>query len=160
MVTDRVSRAGYYDTRYLKVKGGTIAIHGIDRTKKRVERLAKADKQALRAGMWKAGRLLLRYSKPLVPVDTGNLKASGRVKVLNNSDKQPELIVSYNTRYAVQVHEDLSAYHAVGQAKFLEEPARVYRKEFIRIIENEVERATDMSPGLLTQMVTFFGGDA
>ena len=31
--------------------------------------------------------------------------------------------VSYDTPYAVQVHEDMTAHHPSGQAKFLEQPA-------------------------------------
>lgn len=32
--------------------------------------------------------------------------------------------VRYSTYYAVYVHENLQSYHPIGQAKFLEEPAR------------------------------------
>lgn len=33
-------------------------------------------------------------------------------------------VVGYSAAYAVYVHEDLEAHHDVGQAKFLEQPAR------------------------------------
>lgn len=32
--------------------------------------------------------------------------------------------VGYSAPYAIYVHENLQAYHPIGQAKFLEEPAR------------------------------------
>lgn len=45
--------------------------------------------------------------------------------------------VVYNTYYAIYVHENLEAYHRVGQAKFLEEPAKLYRYEIARIIAEQ-----------------------
>ena len=135
--------AGFYAPSYgpMTQRGGSIQITGIARTKKRVDALARADKKALRRGMAKAGRFLLRESKKLVPVKTGKLKASGSSKVLNNSVNKPEYVVSYKKRYAIYVHENLHVFHPVGQAKFLEQPAREYRRTLIHIIENEVEKA-------------------
>jgi len=135
--------AGYYAPSYgpMGQRAGGIQIFGISRTKKRVDALARADKKALRRGMAKAGRFLLRESKKLVPVKTGRLKDSGKSKVLNNSDKHPEYIVSFNKKYAIYVHENLHVFHPIGQAKFLEQPAREYRRTLIYIIENEVEKA-------------------
>lgn len=42
-------------------------------------------------------------------------------------DRDYRLRVGYTAEYAFWVHEDLEALHAVGQAKFLEQPAREYR---------------------------------
>lgn len=39
--------------------------------------------------------------------------------------------------YALKVHEDLTAYHPVGKAKFLEDPLRAYAEEnFTRVAES------------------------
>ena len=118
--------------------GGTVRVEGIDRTKGKLEKLAKENKQKLRDGMWTAGRFLLRESQKLVPVDTGALKASGKVLVRNNSDDAPEYIVTYGNgevSYAVYQHENLDYFHETGQAKFLEQPAREYRKTMIDMVE-------------------------
>lgn len=40
--------------------------------------------------------------------------------------------VRYSTYYAMYVHENLQVHHPVGQAKFLEEPARRYAPLFAR----------------------------
>lgn len=37
------------------------------------------------------------------------------------------------TEYMLAVHEDLDAYHAIGNAKFLENPVREFNREFNKI---------------------------
>jgi len=122
--------------------GPTIQVEGIENTVRLVQELGKENKKALRKGMEKAGRFLLARSKELVPVATGKLKRSGQSKVLNDSSGMPRYIVSYATPYALYVHEDLDAFHEVGQAKFLEKPAREYRLTLIHMIKEEVRKST------------------
>lgn len=50
------------------------------------------------------------------------------------------LYIGYRAPYAVYVHENLNASHAVGQAKFLEEPLRRLRPDMMRIIENRLRK--------------------
>lgn len=45
-------------------------------------------------------------------------------------------LVGFAQDYAIFVHEKTGVYHAVGQAKFLEKPARYLNKEIVRIIKN------------------------
>jgi hypothetical protein len=66
--------------------------------------------------------------KRRTPVDTGNLRASIHVE---GPTTEPGGAVSCAivaggpaAPYAVHVHENMDAYHAVGQAKFIEEPLR------------------------------------
>lgn len=79
--------------------------------------------EAANAAMFSEGLRLFAASQPLVPVDTGRLRASGAVvpvgRVFNFS-----VIVGYATHYAVSVHERVEVPHVVGQAKFLEVPMR------------------------------------
>lgn len=42
--------------------------------------------------------------------------------------------VAYLAPYAVYVHERLDVFHPNGEAKFVETPARVYRKQILAII--------------------------
>jgi uncharacterized protein YyaL (SSP411 family) len=42
---------------------------------------------------------------------------------------QPKVVVGYTADYAVYVHENLEAYHPVGQAKFLEVAVRRHRRD-------------------------------
>lgn len=49
---------------------------------------------------------------------------SAKLKALSKRFASVDAIVGYTADYAIFVHEDLEAYHPVGQAKFLEEPAK------------------------------------
>lgn len=44
------------------------------------------------------------------------------------------VIVGYTANYAIYVHENLEAKHTVGQAKFLEEPARRLRGDMANLV--------------------------
>ena len=62
-------------------------------------------------------------AKRRTPVDTGELRASGHVTMgeTENGGVRAELAFGGPAApYALTVHEDLEAFHKVGQAKFLE----------------------------------------
>lgn len=66
-------------------------------------------------GAEEAAQRLLQASNQRVPVDSGELRDSGRVTV-----EGLEASVGYGAPHAVAVHENLEAHHDQGQAKFLE----------------------------------------
>ncbi len=55
----------------------------------------------------------------------------------------------FSQRYAVWVHEDLEANHPVGQAKFLEQPARELRSELGQIIVQVWNKTHNMEKALI-----------
>ncbi len=59
------------------------------------------------------------------------------------------VLVGYTASYAIYVHENLEAYHEVGQAKFLEEPARTLRPEIVSIIDQALQAGQSMGDALL-----------
>ena len=64
----------------------------------------------------------LAESKRRVPVDTGTLRASGQVVGPEKEGNKFYVDISYGGQaedYAVIVHEDLDAFHKVGQALYL-----------------------------------------
>jgi hypothetical protein len=80
---------------------------------------------------------VLGESQPLVPVDTGTLRASGYVgEPAYERDSHVSVEIGFGgpaakinpvtgqsaDSYAIFVHENLEAHHTVGQAKFLEIP--------------------------------------
>jgi len=122
--------------------GGGIRLIGIPRTKQRMRKKAKESKEKLRRGMWKAGRFLLARTQELVPVDTGALKKSGKLLVNEKhvGENVPAIVVTYGNDkvdYAIYQHENLDYFHNIGQAKFIEQPAREYRLTLIHIVERE-----------------------
>ena len=123
------------------VRGGAIRVEGINRTLAKMEQLQKADKKAFRVGIGKAGYFLLQKSQEIVPVDTGKLYRSGFNRLARDTRNTLTYQVGYSKKYAVYVHERLDLRHAPGKsAKFLEKPARRYRKTLIKIIEDEVKK--------------------
>ena len=51
------------------------------------------------------------------------------------------LKVGFDTEYAVRIHEDLSLNHPNGgQAKYLEQPAREFRREMMEIVRTYLAR--------------------
>ena len=61
----------------------------------------------------------------------------------------PRVVMGYTAAYAVYVHEDLTAVHPVGQAKFLEEPARTKRREIVAEVEGGLRRGFTLEEALL-----------
>lgn len=62
-------------------------------------------------------------AKQRTPVDTGALRASGRVSGPVVKAKDIEVRMEFGNAsvdYALVVHENVDAFHAVGQSKFLE----------------------------------------
>lgn len=75
--------------------------------------------RALRA----EGEIEMAEAKRRTPVDTGALRSSGHVDGPRVSGTSVSVSLSFggpSTPYALKVHEDLNAFHRVGQAKFLE----------------------------------------
>ena len=75
---------------------------------------------------------ILDASQPLVPVDTGSLKASGKVDTISIAGPVVSTAVRYGgtagvqgrvpERYAWIVHEDTTKRHSIGQSHYLSQP--------------------------------------
>ena len=59
------------------------------------------------------------------------------------------VIVGYTQAYAIFVHENLQAKHPVGQAKFLEQPARQNAKRYGEIAGQLLKKGKTMAQSLL-----------
>lgn len=110
--------------------------------------LGRRAPHALARGLYREGERIMAASKPLVPVDTGALRSTGYVALPKIDGSRVSLEIGYGgpaggnqqtgpfisprsgrtvlpgqpVGYAVVVHEDLTARHTVGQAKYLEKP--------------------------------------
>lgn len=58
-------------------------------------------------------------------------------------------VVGFSAPYATKVHEDLNVYHANGQAKFLEQPAREMAEDLGQFITKEVKRGRSLRQAIL-----------
>lgn len=118
-----------------------VKVEGADRISFKIREQARQRSEAFLRGCEKAAYFLLGKSQELVPVDTGDLKASGKV-VTTGQGHNRQYEIRYDEEYAVFVHEDLTKHHDHGQAKFLEVPYYRYRKYMSEIIRREMGNRT------------------
>lgn len=64
----------------------------------------------------------------------------GKLQQKAAREGKARLRVGYSAPYALKVHEDLDAFHPVGEAKFLEKPARLYRDVMASIVRKAVQQ--------------------
>lgn len=102
---------------------------------KTLRRLAKSMPDAVALALYVEAASIFEESQNQVPVDTGNLRKSGLVSPVLISDNFT-VYVSYNTSYAIRMHEDTSLDanriergqgkdakgKTTGKSKYLQEP--------------------------------------
>ncbi|WP_030271193.1 hypothetical protein [Streptomyces sp. NRRL B-24484] len=80
----------------------------------------QAERAGAALGLFAAAEHVLQRSRERVPIEEGTLERSG---VASINEQQLTAAVSYDTQYAVRVHEDMNARHDAGRsAKYLERP--------------------------------------
>lgn len=117
-----------------------VSVGGVKVVLKNLRRYKKMIPKNVHRGMKKAGLFLQRKSQEVVPVDTGHLKSSAFTRG-EGEGKNFIVIVGYTASYAIYVHENPNAFHLPPtQWKFLEDPAKRYRREMHLIIAREGQR--------------------
>lgn len=109
-------------------------VEGVQQVLRNLKRARVGQGRLLEVGLMRAGLFLQRKSQQVVPIDTGALRNSAFTR-MQGSGLRAEVVVGYTQEYAIHVHENLEARHAPGKiAKYLEVPARRYRKQLQQII--------------------------
>lgn len=62
--------------------------------------------------------------------------------------KKLRATVGYKAKYAAKIHEDLEMFHSNGQAKYLEQPARQYRKEMAEITRKNLQNKESLETSM------------
>lgn len=114
-------------------------VEGLQTFVRAVGKAKAAIKLSMAEGVKKCAEVILKKSQVYVPVDTGDLKRSGRVEV-SGSGMGAKAAVIYRDPVAVIVHEDMEAQHAPPtQAKFVERAVRESRGTCAAIMKRELE---------------------
>ncbi len=113
-----------------------MKLDGISGLRAALDAAARKTADGVERGVVKAALVLQRESQLRVPVDTGALRNSAFTRK-EGSGVNTAAVVGYTQAYAVVVHEDLEAHHPVGEAKYLERPARELAPELAAIIAAE-----------------------
>lgn len=86
---------------------------------------------------------------PLIAKITGVGQVVSALGKKKSSPERVEYIVGYTQNYGLYVHERLDLNHPNGgQAKFLEQPAREYRRQIINVIKNSYVTLQDLSKAM------------
>lgn len=119
---------------------------GIKQLEKEFSKKVKDIKHGSSEGLVDAAKYLLELSQPLVPVDTGRLKESGKVVEEDSST----VYVTYEAfnpengyEYAPIQHEALDFHHNIGQSKYLEEPFMTNIDNLVEIVAGKTKEGVD-----------------
>ena len=85
-------------------------------------------------------RAILEVSQPLVPVDTGDLKRSGRVEPAPKGACGPHLRRGERLTTLEYVHYRLDVNHPVGQAQYVGQPLRTERQARKKATDREMRK--------------------
>jgi hypothetical protein len=106
-------------SRYFNLK-----LYGAKKLAQEFRRANRRVEDASAAGLYEEAIDLDSKSVPLVPVDKGRLRSTHYAAPPQKSGGKITGEVGYGTDYAVYVHERTELNHTVGQAKYLEQPAK------------------------------------
>jgi CRISPR/Cas system-associated exonuclease Cas4 (RecB family) len=67
----------------------------------------------------------------------------------SRQDAKASVSVGYTQSYSLVVHENLEAFHPVGKAKYLSDPARLNQARYAEIVEKAMRQGKTMSQSLL-----------
>lgn len=100
-----------------------LKFRGVKQVTDTLKRIADKFPDKVGAAMYQEAQIEMTEAKRRVPVDTGTLRASGFVNDPERHGRQVTVTLGFGgaaEEYALIVHEDLEAFHKVGQAKYLE----------------------------------------
>lgn len=132
----------------------TAGIIGVDEVVAKIKAKRKNLGYYVEKGMRKAGATLLAASQKMVPVEYGQLRASGFQRTIGR-DYKARVIIGYTATYAFYVHELVGMklkgkprISGIGRywdprgarAKFLERPARDLAPKLRQIIRDEARK--------------------
>ena len=104
-----------------------IDISGVTEVQQSMSRYARDAGQRFEKTILAAGLIIQAEAQIRTPVDTSLLRNSARTRK-NGNAFNTEVWVSFNTSYAVYVHE-IDAPHAIGEAFFLERAVQAKAKD-------------------------------
>jgi hypothetical protein len=100
-----------------------IDVGGVQAVRAKLDRIAQRIPDRVGNALYAEAEIEMGEAKRRTPVDTGALRASGHVGFPVFEGRDIAVTLNFGgpaAPYALVVHEDLGAWHAVGQAKYLE----------------------------------------
>lgn len=134
-----------------------VTIDGIDDLRRELSTHKRRYPKALSAAIFKQMMIVFRESQIEVPVDTGNLRASGYVIPTLRRKRHFAVTVGYNTHYMVWVHDMHRKRTGNGKSRYLADPfnyrrprmfeyVRALTKRYVKTGRWETPRVVDGKP--------------
>lgn len=131
-----------------------LEITGIASAKRKLRALRKEVLDAMAKSLYQSAEdPIMRESKRETPVDTGTLRSSGHVEQpeVRRRAGTVEVMMGYggpagngeHVGYAVYVHENLTAHHPVGKARYLVDPFNRNAHVVMRYLEKDIRKVLD-----------------
>jgi hypothetical protein len=131
-----------------------VNIEGNAALLKKLRALGKAALPAARGSLYRSAESIMRVSKDqYVPIDTGNLKATGHVELPVAENNSVLVVMGYggpagcqpgvnkDVGYAVYVHEIQKNYRNGRQWKYLEVPLKAGVQDIEKNLKADIEEA-------------------
>lgn len=99
-----------------------LHITGLTEVEANINRLIRDNWKDGKKGLLQEANIVLNKSIQETPREFGNLRRSGTVEETKETKKEYEVAIGFPMGYAAAVHENLTAHHPVGKAKYLEDP--------------------------------------
>lgn len=119
-------------------------LRGVARATRRLTAMQGAVRRAAQHALVIEAETIMAEAKRETPVDTGTLRASGRVSPPSMSLGNVSIDLTFGgpaREYAIYVHEDLNATHVNGNAKFLEGPVKRHADRFSANVSRSISAA-------------------
>lgn len=102
-----------------------FTVTGLREMQAKMQRLAQRFPDEVERALHQEAEIEATEAKRRTPVDTGNLRGSIHVEGPTRAGRTVSAAIVAGgpaAPYALHVHEDLEAFHKVGEAKFIERP--------------------------------------
>ena len=138
----------------------SVTVHGIKELERDFRKLGFEAGPAIEKGVTEVGQRIIGDAMELVPVDTGNLRATG-TSTVERTKRAVSVVVGFGgpaARYALAVHENprsgktgglspsgkkYRSWATVGQWQYLAQPFKAWAPKAVDIIAKHVQRMLD-----------------
>lgn len=134
-----------------------LKIAGMDQALRNLRSIANEYPHETAAALYREGESIMYDSKKEIPVDTGAARDSGFVEEPKIEGSKVSVTLGYGGvaakvnpktgeptgAYIEILHENMDAKHVVGKAKFLEDPAKAHKIDFIQRITKSVRKIAE-----------------
>jgi hypothetical protein len=120
--------------------GTSLHVSGIEEMQRKADATRRQFIRSAINGVKKFERIEMREMKKRTPVETGELKDSGFEGEPVVHGDIIEAVMGFTAPHAFVVHEDLEAFHAIGEAKYMESVLNESGPHFLNRVVEDIKK--------------------